>query len=59
MFKQDVLHAVGVCNMTTWDFTLSDEDMKEIAGVDIGHSEIVSHYDPAIVKMLYNRKIHV
>ena len=34
------------------------EDMKEIAKFDIGHSEIVNHFDPAFVRMLHGRKIH-
>ncbi|MGI6211564.1 MAG: aldo/keto reductase [Anaerovoracaceae bacterium] len=45
-------------NFDVWDFQLSDEDMKEIAGLDIGHSEIVDHNDPAFVKMLHGMKIH-
>lgn len=45
-------------NLDIWDFTLTDEDMKEIAGLDTGHSEIVNHYDPAFVKMLHEMKIH-
>lgn len=45
-------------NLDIWDFTLTDEDMKEIAGLDTGHSEIVNHYDPAFVKMLHGMKIH-
>lgn len=45
-------------NMDIWDFTLSDEDMKEISALDMGHSEIVNHYDPAFVRMLHGRKIH-
>lgn len=45
-------------NMDIWDFVLSDADMAEIAKLDIGHSEIVNHYDPKFVKMLHNMKIH-
>jgi len=45
-------------NMDIWDFSLSTEDMAEIAKLDIGHSEIVNHYDPAFVKMLHGLKIH-
>lgn len=45
-------------NMDIWDFTLSDADMEEIAGLDIGHSEIVNHYDPSFVKMLHSMKTH-
>lgn len=45
-------------NIDIWDFTLSEEDMQEISGLDIGHSEIVNHYDPAFVRMLHSRKLH-
>lgn len=45
-------------NMDIWDFVLSEDDMKEIAKLDIGHSEIVNHYDPAFVKMLHGMKVH-
>ena len=45
-------------NMDIWDFELTAEDMAEIAKLDIGHSEIVNHYDPAFVKMLHSKKIH-
>ena len=45
-------------NLDIWDFTLSDEDMAEIAKLDLGHSEIVNHSDPAFVKMLHGAKIH-
>lgn len=45
-------------NIDIWDFSLDNEDMAEIAKLDIGHSEIVNHYDPAFVKMLHSMKIH-
>ncbi len=45
-------------NIDIWNFTLSDEDMHEIAKLDLGHSEIVNHSDPEFVKMLNNMKIH-
>lgn len=45
-------------NMNIWDFRLSDEDMSEIAKLDIGHSEIVDHSDPGFVRMLHSMKIH-
>ena len=45
-------------NMNIWDFSLSDEDMAEIAKLDIGHSEIVDHSSPAFVKMLHGMKLH-
>ncbi len=45
-------------NIAVWDFSLSDDDMNEIAKLDIGHSEIVDHSDPEFIKMLSTRKIH-
>lgn len=45
-------------NMNIWDFKLDDADMAEITKLDIGHSEIVNHYDPKFVKMLHSMKIH-
>lgn len=45
-------------NLAIWDFALSDEDMKEITKLDMGHSEIVDHSDPGFVKMLHTMKIH-
>lgn len=45
-------------NFDIWDFSLSAGGMAEIARLDVGHSEIVSHYDPAFVKMLHSLKIH-
>lgn len=45
-------------NMDIWDFALTSEDMDQIAQLDIGHSEIVDHYDPAFVKMLHSLKVH-
>ena len=45
-------------NIDIWDFSLSDEDMTEIAKLDIGHSEIVDHSDPAFIRMISGLKIH-
>ena len=45
-------------NMDIWDFQLSDEDMAEIAKLDIGRSEIVDHSDPKFVQMLHQLKVH-
>lgn len=45
-------------NMNIWDFSLSDEDMAEIAKLDLGRSEIVDHFSPAFVKMLHGMKLH-
>lgn len=45
-------------NMDIWDFVLGEEDMAEIAKLDLGHSEIVNHSDPGFVKMLHGMKVH-
>ncbi len=45
-------------NFNIWDFKLDDQDMKEIAALDLGHSEIVDHDDPAFVKMVMGVKVH-
>ncbi len=44
-------------NIDIWDFSLSDEDMAEIAKLDIGHSEIVDHSDPAFIRMISSLKV--
>lgn len=45
-------------NFDIRDFTLSDEDMAEIAKLDTGRSEIVNHHNPKFVKRLHGLKIH-
>ncbi|MEY8330966.1 aldo/keto reductase [Lachnospiraceae bacterium 48-33] len=40
-------------NFEVFDFTLSSEDMEKIKAMDIGHSEIVNHFDPEWIKMLH------
>lgn len=45
-------------NINVWDFELSAEDMAEIAKLELGHSEIVNHDDPAFTKMLHGLKVH-
>ena len=44
-------------NLDVFDFTLTDEEMKEIAALDIGHSEIIDHTDPRLVQTLHGRKL--
>lgn len=39
-------------NIDIWDFSLTEEEMAVVASMDLGHSEIVNHDDPAFVKML-------
>ena len=47
-------------NINVFDFTLTGEDMAEIASLDRGQSSFFSHYDPAMVewfvKMVEERK---
>lgn len=38
-------------NLNILDFTLSDEDMAEIAKLDTGKSLFFDHHDPEVVKM--------
>ena len=45
-------------NLAIWDFALSESDMKAIAKLDLGHSEIVDHRDPGFVRALHSMKIH-
>ena len=45
-------------NLDIWDFTLTDEEMAAVSAKDIGHSEIIDHFDPAVVKMILDMKIH-
>ncbi len=42
-------------NFNIWDFSLTDEEMNQIAAFDIGHSEIVNHFDPNFVRALHGR----
>ena len=45
-------------NINIWGFKLSDEDMREIAKFDIGHSEIINHFTAETAKFLNGFKIH-
>lgn len=45
-------------NLDIWDFTLTEDEMKTISAKDIGHSEIINHFDPEVVKMILSMKIH-
>ncbi|WP_347559870.1 aldo/keto reductase [Clostridium sp. AM58-1XD] len=40
-------------NFDVFDFSLSQEDMERIETLDIGHSEIVNHFDPKWIKLLH------
>ncbi len=43
-------------NFDVFDFSLTQEDMDRIKTLDIGHSEIVNHFDPQWVKLLHTIK---
>ncbi len=45
-------------NIDIWDFALTDEEMKKISVMDLGHSEIVDHSSPDFVEMINNWKVH-
>lgn len=45
-------------NIDIWDFSLTEDEMKEIEGLDLGHSEIVNHDDPNFAKMLHSLRLH-
>ena len=44
-------------NYDIWNFSLSDEDMKIIDSLNTGHSEIIDHNNPEIVKYILSAKI--
>ncbi len=45
-------------NIDIWDFTLSTEDMAQIAALDLGRSEILDHSSPKTARWLSGMKIH-
>lgn len=45
-------------NIDIWDFKLDQDDMKKIAELDIGKSDIVNHFSPDFVKMVHSVKSH-
>ena len=44
-------------NIDVFDFSLSDEDIVQIKLLDIGHSEIVNHFNPQWIKSLHTWRI--
>lgn len=44
-------------NIDIWDFVLSDEDVKKIDELDLGHSEIIDHNEPMVVKYILSAKM--
>lgn len=46
-------------NIDIWDFTLTEEEMKRIASLDMGYEgTAVKHFDTEFVRMCNQRKIH-
>ena len=44
-------------NIDIWDFILTDDEMVAIGQKDLGHSEIIDHFDTDLVKFLNQRKL--
>ena len=42
-------------NLDIWNFALTAAEMTRISALDLGHSEIVNHFDPNFVKALHGR----
>lgn len=45
-------------NLDIWDFSLTEKEMAAIAGMDIGHSEIIDHRCFVTARQLNSVKIH-
>lgn len=45
-------------NLNVFDFELSEKEMERIAGMDIGHSEIIDHHRFSTARQLNSVKIH-
>ena len=45
-------------NINIWDFELTEDEMRQIGEKDLGHSEIINHFDPGLVRALNGMKIH-
>ena len=45
-------------NMDIWDFKLNEEDMRKIAELDTGKSEINNRFNPEYVKRIHKVKAH-
>lgn len=46
-------------NYNIWDFTLTEEEMRQISSMDQGYvGTAVKHFDPEFVRMCTGRKIH-
>ena len=43
-------------NLAIWDFELTADEMKKIDELDLGHSEIIDHSNPDVVKYILGSK---
>ena len=46
-------------NLDVFDFELSEKELESIAGMDIGHSEIIDHHSFCTSRQLNSVKIHL
>ena len=46
-------------NLDVFDFELSEKELESIAGMDIGHSEIIDHHSFCTARQLNSVKIHL
>ena len=44
-------------NIDIWDFSLTEDEMAVIGKKDLGHSEIIDHFNTDLVKFLNQRKL--
>ena len=44
-------------NIDIWDFTMTEDEMAVISKKDLGHSEIIDHFNTDLVKFLNQRKL--
>ena len=45
-------------NLDVFDFSLTEREMECIAGMDIGHSEILDHHSFCAARQINSVKIH-
>ena len=41
-------------NFNLFDFRLSEDEMRELEGLDLGHSQFIDHYAPDVAEMFVN-----
>ena len=58
IIPKSVKHNRIIENIDIWDFELTQEEMKQIATLDLGYSEIVDHSNPIFIRNMIGYKIH-